>query len=258
MNFTKGTLQPAQWSFFVIISPLPPTCTGKIFWIFSCCVQHHIFKYSSYGFRMMERLIWCSLRNLEQFRVMSDLNDWGRGARYVDAEFIATRCVHDDQRKQSKCSLPQHTIFCISLQPMRISGRNRQEETEEFRKLHMGLHKLYSSQKKLLGLSDEGRCDGRKLCRGSRRLKTFRRPAAKFEGKEYLEKNMFRWNEDVNPLKPELNPICYLLALLRAHHFLHVSRIRVKLLTFGVLMSYTYGAPILDVSRSQTTTQHSR
>ena len=33
----------------------------------------------------------------------------------------------------------------------------------------------------------------------------------------------------VNPLKPELNPICYLLALLGAHHFLHVSRIRVKL-----------------------------
>ena len=34
-----------------------------------------------------------------------------------------------------------------------------------------------------------------------------------------------------NPLKPELNAICYLLALLGAHHFLHVSRIRVKLLT---------------------------
>jgi len=34
----------------------------------------------------------------------------------------------------------------------------------------------------------------------------------------------------INPLKPELNPICYLLALL-AHHFLHVSRIRVKSLT---------------------------
>ena len=31
-----------------------------------------------------------------------------------------------------------------------------------------------------------------------------------------------------NPLNPELNPICYLLALLLAHHFLHVSRIRVK------------------------------
>ena len=62
----------------------------------------------------------------------------------------------------------------------------------------------------------------------------------------------------INPLKPELNPICYLLALLGAHHFFHVSRIRVKLLTFRLLMSYIYGAPILDVSRSHTTTQHSR
>ena len=62
-----------------------------------------------------------------------------------------------------------------------------------------------------------------------------------------------------NPLNPELNPICYLLALLGAHHFLHFSRIRVKLLTFRLLMSYIYiGAPILDVSRSHTTTQHSR
>jgi hypothetical protein len=33
-----------------------------------------------------------------------------------------------------------------------------------------------------------------------------------------------------SPLKPELNSICYLLALL-SHHFLHVSRIRVKSLT---------------------------
>ena len=71
---------------------------------------------------------------------------------------------------------------------------------------------------------------------------------------------------DINPLNPELNPICYLLALLGAQHFLHVSRIRVKLLTFRRLMSYIYiyiyiyiyGAPILDVSRSHTTTQHSR
>ena len=60
-------------------------------------------------------------------------------------------------------------------------------------------------------------------------------------------------------LKPELNPICYLLALL-AQHFLHVSRIRVKSLTIKLLMSYIYiyGAPILDVSRSHTTAQHSR
>ena len=43
-----------------------------------------------------------------------------------------------------------------------------------------------------------------------------------------------------NPLKPELNPICYLLALLGVHHFLHVSRIRVKLLTLRRRMSYIY------------------
>ena len=62
----------------------------------------------------------------------------------------------------------------------------------------------------------------------------------------------------INPLNPQLNPICYLLALLGAHHFLHVSRIGIKLLTFRLLMSYIYGASILDVSRSHTTTQHSR
>jgi hypothetical protein len=60
-----------------------------------------------------------------------------------------------------------------------------------------------------------------------------------------------------NPLSPELKPMSYLLALL-AHDFLHVSRIRVKSLTLRLLMSYKYGAPILDVSRSHTTTQHSR
>ena len=64
----------------------------------------------------------------------------------------------------------------------------------------------------------------------------------------------------INPLNAELNPICYLLALLGAHHFLHVNRIRVKSLILRLLMSYIYiyGAPILDVSRSHTTTHHSR
>ena len=45
---------------------------------------------------------------------------------------------------------------------------------------------------------------------------------------------------EVNPLNPELNHICYLLALLGDHYFLHVSRIRVKSLTFRRLMSYIY------------------
>ena len=47
-------------------------------------------------------------------------------------------------------------------------------------------------------------------------------------------------NEELNPLNPELNHICYFLALLGAHNFFHVSRIRVKSLTFRLLMSYIY------------------
>jgi len=46
--------------------------------------------------------------------------------------------------------------------------------------------------------------------------------------------------QEFNPLNAELNPICYLLALLGAHHFLHISRIRVKSLTLRLLMSYIY------------------
>jgi len=61
----------------------------------------------------------------------------------------------------------------------------------------------------------------------------------------------------INPLNAELNPICYLLALL-AQPFLHVSRIRLKSLTLRLLMSYIYGAHILGVSRSHITTHHSR
>jgi len=36
----------------------------------------------------------------------------------------------------------------------------------------------------------------------------------------------------INPLNAELNPICHLLALLGAHHILHVSRISVKIYLF--------------------------
>jgi hypothetical protein len=37
------------------------------------------------------------------------------------------------------------------------------------------------------------------------------------------------WEDKINPLNVELNPICHLLALLGTHHILHVSRIRVKM-----------------------------
>jgi len=41
-------------------------------------------------------------------------------------------------------------------------------------------------------------------------------------------KHVWRRSKRFNPLKAELNPICHLLALLRARHILHISRIRVK------------------------------
>ena len=93
--------------------------------------------------------------------------------------------------------------------------------------------------------------------RNSLILYMFRELLLGFRKLNVLVRTQLETPADLNPLKPELNPTCYLLALL-AHHFLHVSRIRVKSLTLRLLMSYIYGAPILDVSRSHTTTQHSR
>jgi hypothetical protein len=43
----------------------------------------------------------------------------------------------------------------------------------------------------------------------------------------------------INPLNPELNPICELLALL-AHHFLNVSRLRVNKLSDIYVCSLKY------------------
>ena len=42
----------------------------------------------------------------------------------------------------------------------------------------------------------------------------------------------FNSNTSTLPLNHELNPVCHLLALLGAHHILHVFRIRVKLRLF--------------------------
>jgi len=45
----------------------------------------------------------------------------------------------------------------------------------------------------------------------------------------------------INHLNAELNPICHLLALLGAHHILHVSRIRVK---------YYFSSSVLNMFRT--------
>ena len=50
-----------------------------------------------------------------------------------------------------------------------------------------------------------------------------------FEGRTMKELQFLK----INPLNAELNPICHLLALLGAHHILHISVVRVKELTLS-------------------------
>ena len=47
-----------------------------------------------------------------------------------------------------------------------------------------------------------------------------------------INDNIIEQVTDFNPLNAELNHICHLLALLGAHHIIHVSRIRVKYLGY--------------------------
>ena len=53
-------------------------------------------------------------------------------------------------------------------------------------------------------------------------------------GLSAVARKVLRTRLTFNPLNAKLNPICHLLALLGAHHILHVSRIRVKLILFVV------------------------
>jgi len=57
----------------------------------------------------------------------------------------------------------------------------------------------------------------------------------------------------VNPLNAGLNPICHLLALLGAHHILHIRRIRAKVVHFILREVYwvshsvwSFAAPIVE------------
>jgi len=45
----------------------------------------------------------------------------------------------------------------------------------------------------------------------------------------------------VNPLNAELNPICYLLALLGAHHIFHVGGLRIKMaILFNIFLGFVF------------------
>ena len=50
--------------------------------------------------------------------------------------------------------------------------------------------------------------------------------------------------EEINPLNTKLNLICHLLALLGAHHILHISRKRVN----NSIYIYIYKIPLIRIS----------
>ena len=58
---------------------------------------------------------------------------------------------------------------------------------------------------------------------------------AKCETKAYHNNRLPYHVTRINPWNSKLNPICHLVALLGAHHILHVSRVRVKCIQFHTM-----------------------
>ena len=57
----------------------------------------------------------------------------------------------------------------------------------------------------------------------------------------------------INPLNAELNPIRHLLALVGAHHIVHVSRVRVSEVTQYLALSSFFFQPAVDLLSPQNT-----
>jgi len=68
----------------------------------------------------------------------------------------------------------------------------------------------------------------------------------------FKDRNMLYWNGKVEQTNVAIVSVLTATAWRRERVSVH------SFLTLRRLMSYIYGAPILDVSRSHTTTQHSR
>jgi len=52
----------------------------------------------------------------------------------------------------------------------------------------------------------------------------------------------------INPLNAQLNPICHMLALLGAHHILHISRVRVN----DICFSHYYFTSLISLAFMQS------
>jgi len=112
----------------------------------------------------------------------------------------------------------------------KVFGPKKDEVTEEWRKLHNEeLNDLYSLPNIVWVVKSRRMRWAGHVARMGEDRGVHRVLVGKREGKRPLGTLRHRWEDNINPLNAELNPICHLLALLGVHHFLHVSRIRVKM-----------------------------
>ena len=170
----------------------------------------------------------------------------------------------------------------------RIFGSKRDEVTREWRKLHNGdLNDLYSSPRIFRVIKSRRIRWAGYEARMGKRWGAYRVLEEKPEGKRLLRRRRRWWEDNIKMHLQEvgcggLNWIDLALdrerclALVNAVVKLRVPKIRgisrlaenplasqeglcsMHRLTLRLLMSYIYGAPIRDVSRSHTTTHYSR
>jgi len=71
-----------------------------------------------------------------------------------------------------------------------------------------------------------------------------------------VKKTTYNKINNINPLNAELNPICHLLALLGAHHILHISGIMVK--SCFILPSIFNKVNIISIFLKDVTKEHNK
>ena len=108
-------------------------------------------------------------------------------------------------------------------------GAKRDEVTGEWRKLHNEeLNDVYCSPNIVRVVKWKRMRWVEHVTRMGERRDEYKVLVGKHVGKRPLGRHRHRWEDNINHLHTELNPICQLLALLEAHHILHVSRIKVN------------------------------
>jgi len=107
----------------------------------------------------------------------------------------------------------------------RIFGPERDELTGEWRKLHnKALNDLYCSPNIVRMIKSRRMRWVGHVARMGEGRGVYRVLVGNPEGKRPLGRPRHRWEDNINLLNAEKNPICYPLESLGAHHILHVSR----------------------------------